>query len=491
MTRSHKNAPIPKTARLLLPGRFAPLAARTRHALPFVFLTLAVIILFSPSCKDRPQASGEAPGSAPGSATSSAAAASAGSNPASPPLSAEFPSGKPYFVRVPPPEDWRRLSKPPLTFDKARKWGPAYELRHTDLSRLDLTAHGQDLLNVYFDTETNWPAALPAGFDPAKILELNRNPGLGIRELHARGVTGKGVSVAVVDTPILLDHVEYADRLRFYGEANVLGKSANFHGALVTSILAGRTCGVAPEAELYYVGSHNYEVDSDEGSGGPNATHYAKAVEELIEVNARLPREQRIRVISISAGCGPENIGYKAMNKAVRKAAKAGIFVVAGNIAVDYEPGFWFWGLYRASMDDPDDPSAYRAFSWKEWVSQVAGRDGFEKFYEKRLKRAGTGAGEGPGAGAPEFLLVPEGPKTVAGAAERDGYGFYQMGGWSSVLPYIAGLYALACQVKPDITPEGFWRAALATGDPMPVKADWATYAGKVVNPARLIESLR
>jgi len=402
----------------------------------------------------------------------------------SPPLSTDSPAGKPNFVRVPAPADWSWMNRTggrPQSFDRVKKWGPFYDLRQADLSRLDLAGYAQDLLKSYFDTETKWPAALPAGFDPAEILDLNRNPGFGIRAIHDRGVTGKGVSVAIIDTPLLLDHEEYADRLRYYGEVNAGKMPADFHGTLVTSILAGRTCGVAPEAEIYYVGSHNYEVGSGEGSGEPNAAYYARAVDKLLEANAGLPRERRIRVISISAGCGPENLGFKAMNKAARKAEKAGIFVVSGNIAVDDEPGFWFWGLDRSASDSPDDPAAHRVLSWKEWIIQVAGRDGFEKFYEKRLKSVGL----------PEFLLISEGPKTVAHPFGRSAYGFYPMGSWSSILPYIAGLYALACQVKPEITPEVFWRAALATGETMPVKADWATYVGKMVNPGRLIESLR
>ena len=397
------------------------------------------------------------------------------------PIPADFPSGDPHFVRVPPPENWSRLSKPPQSFDKVRKWGPFHDLRHADLSRIDLTGHASDLANAFFDTETQWPEALPLGFDPGKILELNRNPGLGLRDLHANGITGKGVSVAIIDTPLLLDHPEYGDRLRFYGEVNGKDVPANFHGCLVTSILAGRTCGVAPEAEIYYVGSHNFDSSKADIAMIPNVTHYARAIDQLLEVNSRLPLEKKIRVISISAGWGTNNRGFKAMNEAVRKAEAAGIFVVSGNVFDAPEPGFWLWGFDRGSLESPDDPASCRILAWKDWVSQVAGRDGFETYYAKMLGRAGS----------PEFLVLPEGSKTVAHPGGPNEYGFYRTGGWSSIMPYIAGLYALACQVKPDITPEAFWTAALDTGDPIAVVGDKKTYCGKRVNPARLIAALR
>ncbi len=427
-----------------------------------LLVLLASLILLMPGCGRKP----EAPASGPDPVVK---------------LPDGFPPGEPYFVRVPPPHLWSRAGTTPPSFAVAGRWGPYYDLRHTDLSRFDLADHASDLGNAVFDTETIWPAALPFGFDPAKALEFNRNPGLGIRDVHARGITGRGVAVSVIDAPLLLDHAEYAGRIRFYGEVNARNAMANFHGTLVTSILAGRSCGVAPDAEIYYVGSQNTDASSVDGSMTPNAGHYAKAIELLLEVNARLHREQRIRVISISTGWGPKNPGYKAMNDAVRRAADAEIFVVSSNVFEAFEPGFWFWGLDRASTDSPDDPGSYQVLSWKDWIYQVAGRDNFDKFYRKRLR----------GVGSPEFLVFPEGSKTVANPGGPNEYGFYRMGGWSSICPYIAGLYALACQVRPDITPAVFWRAALATGDPIAVKGEKKTYAGKRVNPVRLIEGLR
>lgn len=386
----------------------------------------------------------------------------------------------PFFVRAPRPADWSWLGKPLPSFDRARKWGPLYDLRHADLSQIDLRDRSRELLGSFFDTRTKWPLDLPPEFDPAKILEANRNPGLGLRALHGRGITGRGVSAAIIDTPLLLDHNEYGDRLVFYDEINAWG-DANFHGGLVTSILAGDTCGVAPEARIYYIGSHNYRIMPRKKTMVPDVRAHAKALEELLDLNARLPRERRIRVVSISAGWSPAIPGFRTMNRTVRKALEAGVFVVSANTFDAFERGLWFWGLDRSGPSSPDDTSAYRALPWQEWISEVAVEENFPKFYERRLERSKP----------PEFLLVPEGSKTVAHPHGRTDYGFYRRGGWSSVCPYIAGLYALACQVRPDVTPETFWKAALATGDPASVARGIKTYVGRIVDPGRLLESLR
>jgi hypothetical protein len=59
------------------------------------------------------------------------------------------------------------------------------------------------------------------------------------------------------------------------------------------------------------------------------------------------------------------------------------------------------------------------------------------------------------------------------------------------MIPYLAGLYALACQVKPDVTGVEFLAAASRTGDrlELPDIAQLGIRA-MIVNPARLIGSL-
>ena len=44
----------------------------------------------------------------------------------------------------------------------------------------------------------------------AKVFETMRDPGLGIRALHAAEVDGRGVGSAVIDKPILGTHAEFA-----------------------------------------------------------------------------------------------------------------------------------------------------------------------------------------------------------------------------------------------------------------------------------------
>ena len=64
-----------------------------------------------------------------------------------------------------------------------------------------------------FDTDTRGPPQMPAGYDPQQIMELGKNPGLGVRALHLEGITGRGIHVAFIDQPLLLDHAAYKGRL--------------------------------------------------------------------------------------------------------------------------------------------------------------------------------------------------------------------------------------------------------------------------------------
>jgi hypothetical protein len=96
--------------------------------------------------------------------------------------------------------------------------------------------------------------------------EQAKNPGLGVRRLHEKGITGRGVRVAILDQPLLVDHQEYVERVRLYEEIDLQGRTEPaMHGAAVASIAVGKTVGVAPEAELYYIAKYNFDRNREVG----------------------------------------------------------------------------------------------------------------------------------------------------------------------------------------------------------------------------------
>lgn len=130
------------------------------------------------------------------------------------------------------------------------------DFRGYDLSHLDI---GEDRLDVLregsFNTATKWPKNLPKGFNPVEIMEIGKNPGLNVRELHKQGITGKGVGIAIIDQKLLVEHNEYKDQLKLYEEINIpdSDNQATLHGAAVASIAVGKTVGVAPDADLLFL----------------------------------------------------------------------------------------------------------------------------------------------------------------------------------------------------------------------------------------------
>jgi len=357
------------------------------------------------------------------------------------------------------------------------------DVRSCDLSGFDLAGQADALTESSFDSRTQWPAKMPAAFDPGRVLERGKDPGLGIRLLHDEGIDGRGVGVAIVDLPLLVDHEEYRRRLRRYEEINCGDSGASRHGPSMASLAVGRSCGVAPAADLYYIASFNYQSNPRHGTRLPAFDYIpdARAVERVLEINEGLPAGKKIRVISISASWSPEMRGYKAMTGAVERARKKGIFVISCNSFETADHRFFYQVLERDPARGPDDFAAYSVIPWRESLSLVRKRNSaFDRYYEGQFDRFA----------GPRILLVPVNSRTSASPTGTRDYVFFRRGGWSDVEPFLAGLYALACQVRPEITPDLFWETALDTGQPLEFRKGDKTYDGRIVDPVRLIERL-
>jgi hypothetical protein len=365
----------------------------------------------------------------------------------------------PHISRDPPAANYHGVVNhgAPLArlpkFDPMNPWF-SMDLRSADASRLDLRNSVADLEHVDFDSSTLWPPKerMPTAFDPVRVLELGKNPGLGIRALHGQGITGRGVGVGIVDQCLLTRHSEIAKRLKWYEEIKVTGdQPSEMHGPAVASIAVGQSVGVAPEADLYYIAVGDPEMSSMLSS-------YAQGIRRFLEINQHLPREHRIRAISISIGYGPNTPGYGDFMRGVKSAEAEGIFVAwCGDNA-----RFSIYGL---------------------GVSPASNRDDFDAYTAPQLYR--------PSEGGSKCLFVPMDSRTTASPTGTNDYVFYGPGGSSWTVPYAAGAYALAAQLAPNITPEQFWSLAIKTGRaPLGKDRGRKVESGRILDFAALVKAL-
>lgn len=327
------------------------------------------------------------------------------------------------------------------------------DLRSSDLANLDLSERLDDLLYADFDSKTQWPDKLPDGFEPQMIMELGKNPGLGLRELHKKGITGKGIGLAIIDQGLLVDHVEYKEQLKMYEEIHCSDEEASMHGPAVASIAVGKTVGVAPEADLYYI-AETHGIVNEKGQFDWDLSWLAKSIDRIVEVNKTLPEDKKIRVISISLGIGGNINGYEKALESIEKAKQEGIYTV-------YVGSNQYMGLGRNPLKNADDITSFTKREF--WKKQEY--DNYQ-------------------------LLIPMDSRCTASPTGVNDYVFYRNGGVSWTVPYVAGLYALACQVNPDITPDVFWEEAFNTSDAISADNSSKKTFGKIVNPVRLIEKI-
>ena len=291
------------------------------------------------------------------------------------------------------------------------------DLRCKDMSKLDFSKKKGLASTLTFNQKTVWPeqAKLPASCDPDQLLKEGMNPGLGIRKLHKQGITGKGVNVAIIDQPMYLDHPEFTGKIVAYHDVGC-GSESSMHGPAVTSLLVGTNCGTAPGARVYYVAAPSWTKD---------AAFQAEALYWIIEQNEQLPKEKKIRVVSVSAapsGSGsPFDKHNKMWDRACKRAENAGILVL------DCTNHHGFIGACWYDATDPENVA--------KCTPGFRGRGGW---------------------GRPGCILVPTSPRTTAEEYDKGefAYQYCGRGGLSWAIPYCAGVLALGWQVNPELSSE-------------------------------------
>jgi hypothetical protein len=327
---------------------------------------------------------------------------------------------------------------------------PYLDVRNSDLRKIFKSADKAKIHTLTFNQDTLWPE-VPVDKITLKdytsdLIEKAKNPGLGVRQLHQQGITGKGVSVAIIDQVMAgLNHSEYDGKI-VYQDFTGGKECPSMHGPAVASLLVGTHCGTAPDAKLYFMAA---------ASTG-DAAGYADAINWIIEKNKQLPASEKIRVVSVSASPSGPGSPFKKNKKqwdpACQRAEAEGIMV----LDCTSHHGFILSCYFRTS--NVEDPAGcelgFPNSKWQRGISE-------------------------------DELFVPSSPRTTAEqyTEENIAYIYWGEGGRSWAIPYCAGVLAMGWQVRPDATPEQMKELLLKT-------AYQNKEGAKIINPPQFIRAL-
>jgi serine protease AprX len=338
----------------------------------------------------------------------------------------------------------------------------------------------------------------PQGFSTAGLATTYPMTVAADKVWNGRGAnyTGKGVGVAVIDTGVAGDLVDFrgadgASRVKANVVTSPLAQTAGDtygHGTHVAGIIAGNGTnravgdpfagayiGVAPEADLVAV-----KVADEMG----NAT--------LLDVINGLQfvvdhkNQFNIRVVNLSLSSDtPQSYKTDPLDAAVESAWLKGIVVVAaaGNRgtaadAAQYAPGNDPYAITVGALDEQatKDP---RDDTLAPYSSTGVTQDGFSK----------------PEVLAPGARIVA--PLALGSAFATlcptciVGTGYIRAGGTSMAAPVVAGAAALLLEAHPEWTPDLVKAALMKTGRAIPGVTGAALAVDRAVNPGGLTPANR
>ena len=259
-------------------------------------------------------------------------------------------------------------------------------------------------------TNVIWPAPdkMPDGFNPTEILEQAKST------VYKPTTTGKGINIAVIDTPLDVDNPEYADNIKFFqGPLSNQNVASNKHSGMVMGHLVGKSTGMAPDANIYYFTRIPYQDRKKLNKETINV------LRNVIKFNREQKPENKIHILSCSWG-GKQKYSPE-ITVLLNQLEKDGVKIIlcgSDYVKEDTLSGRDFMPCNNPDMTDiqPDVQNA-----------------GNELLHALNMS-----------FNMDKVIGIPTNMRTTP--LESNGWQYRISGGESSSAPYIAGVYACALQ---------------------------------------------
>lgn len=296
------------------------------------------------------------------------------------------------------------------------------------------------------------------------VYETNYPEMIGADELQCAGITGRGITIAVLDTGLWRDTFQFygtrilATRDVTNGGTGVVQGDQYGHGTHVTSIAAsgaqalnGSYQGIAPQANIVAVKAFD----------GTGAGRYVDVISGINWIVANRVK-YKIRVLNLSFGAQPQSFYWDdPLNQAVMAAWKAGIVVVvaAGNDGPDpmtvNVPGNVPYVITVGALTDSDTPYSYTDDRLASFSSTGPT---FEGFVKPELVAPGGHIAASMSSSSYLSYIDPGSVDTLRQ--------LFTMSGTSQAAAVTSGVVALMLQDEPSLTPDTVKCRLLATARP-------------------------
>ncbi|MBR5348231.1 MAG: hypothetical protein IK125_03265 [Lachnospiraceae bacterium] len=296
-----------------------------------------------------------------------------------------------------------------------------WQLSYRDLRTKKITINNAgELAQFTFNDATVFPPELPDMAE--KVME----DGKAGRISNHTGLTGKGVKIAIIDKPLNPMHKEFGAGLEVIKvePENENHDSVDFHGMTCASLLAGKTCGAAPEAVIKY-----FQIP-DSGDRAEISKYALKALKMIVAYNMENATDP-IRLVSWSGGFTKEDMQER--NDCSQILSQMGCYLIDATMFMRNFGGIDF---------DPYAECDEKKYSLNRWqldnYERNKERPGFSEWFDN-------------------CCYVPSSRCTSASDDIVDGYihwGKAVSESWT--IPQTVGAMALCLQKWPDLTYESF-----------------------------------